>query len=357
MRLKESLFLSPSGGKKQKMFLTILSHTLPIAFPEKDGLTHLWKGSIKDPLLPNIRLPFSDSVSIDVYIARPFTVPWQRIVIDEIMLDRQRHDYSVDNIDFSMQIIYEARCSYDVEYQGLVQHMTIESISLQLKNKAGGPSAWIAEEKHRIVATLKKDLRLDRVLLGRAQIIGNADTKALVFPPPRLYVWKSFLSSPRRGEERNRIEAPLPPFGLSPRVEDDRSAEVDHNGFLNPMSAFPLTIGENAVVTIQFFNLKDTPPRFVEWSIRWGTLMEGATPPPSPFVRKLNALKPKRKSGVAPSSPRLHTYKESLTKHMEASLLYRVLDESILIEEIHFCVSNYREALQMMNSEVVPRTL
>lgn len=336
------------------MFLTILCHTLPIAFPEKDGLTHLWKGNIKDPLLPNIRLPFSDSVSIDIYIARPITVPWQRIVVDEIVLNRQRHDYSIDNMDFSMQIIYEARCSYDTKYQGLVQHMTIESISLQLKNKAGGPSAWIAEEKHRIVATLKKDLRLDRVLLGRAQIIGNADTKALVFPPPRLYVWKSFLPPPEGGG-RKRIEAPLPPFGLSPRVEDDRSAEVDHNGFSNPVSAFPLTIGENAIVTVQFFNLKDSPPRFVEWSIRWETLIDGTTPP-SLFVRKLNALKPKRKSGVAPSSPRLHTYKESLTKHMEASLLYRVVDESILIEEIHLCVSNYREALQMMNNEVVPRT-
>ena len=326
------------------MFLKISSYSLPISFPEKDGLTYLWKGSTKDPLVPKIKVPFSEPILLDVYIARPITVPWKRISIDEIVMDHCPHDYYVDDMDFSMQIVYTTRCAYDAEYEGLMLFVCVESVSLQLKSKAGGPLAWVAAEQHRMVATLKKETRADRLLLRRAQSIqsvGNAT---------RLYIWKTLVE-----KKRGLIEAPLPPFGLSPRVEDDRSSEVDHNGFSNPVSAFPIIIVENAIVTIQFFNLKDRPPRFVEWSIRWATLINGATPPPSPFMRKLATLKLKRNSET--HTPKLYQFEESLNKHMEAKMVYRLVEKDISIEEIHLCVSNYREALESMHDAVGPKSI
>jgi hypothetical protein len=326
------------------MFLKISSYSLPISFPEKDGLTYCWKGSTKDPLVPKLKVPFSEAIVFDVYIARPITVPWKRASMNEIVMDHCPHDYYVDDMDFSMQIVYTTRCAYDAEYEGLVLFVCVESVSLQLKIKAGGALAWVAAEQHRMVATVKKDLRSDRLLLGRAQSISTPVLHN------RLYIWKSVVE-----KKRGPIEAPLPPFGLSPRVEDDRSAEVDHDRFSNPVSAFPIIIMEDTIV-IQFFNLKDRPPRFVEWSIRRSALLGFH---PSPFIRKLVALKPKRKSQAAPAEAtfKLYHFEEKITSHMEAKMVYRLVEKDILIEEIHLSVSNYREALESMNDAGGPKSI
>jgi hypothetical protein len=317
------------------MFLVLSSkHFLPTVFPEGvDDKTYVWSGNTKEPLLYSVKTPFF----VDVHIARPISIPWRRVPFDcsEIIVDRKIRTYSVDAMEFVMQISYIAHYSKNTE------HMSIESITLQLRSVAF-LSQWIAEEKHRIVATIKRDRRTDRLLLGRAQSIqtvGEMDT--------RQYVWKSILDAESTSLSLN--ESP-PPFGISPRLEDNRSSEVDHDGFSNPFSAFPIQIEENSIVTIHFFNLKDRPPRFVEWSIRWGSLVEQMTPPPSPLMRRLSTLKPKNNT--------TYVFREQITQQMEAKVTFKQnKDGTILLENIQLIVSNYRDALELMNSGIVPKTL
>lgn len=319
------------------MFLIISAkHFLSTVSPEdRDEKTYVWRGSTKEPLLYSVKTPFF----VDVHIARPISVPWRRVQFDcsEIIVDRKVRTYSVDAMEFVMQISYIAHYSKDTE------HMSIECITLQLRSVAF-LSQWIAEEKHRLVATIKRDRRTDRLLLGRAQSIQTVreiDT--------RRYTWKSFLDAESTSIGLNES---LPPFGISPRLEDNRSSEVDHDGFSSPFSAFPIRIEENSIVTIHFFNLKDRPPRFVEWSIRWGSLVEQMTPPPSPILRRLSARKSKK--------DKPYTFREQITQQMEAEVTFKQNkddSETILIESIQLIVSNYRDALELMNSGIIPKTL
>lgn len=321
------------------MFLIISAkHFLPTVFPEgRDEKIYVWSGSTKEPLLYSVKTPFF----VDVHIARPISVPWRRVPFDcsEIIVDRKVRTYSVDAMEFVMQISYIAHYSKDTE------HMSIESITLQLRSVAF-LSQWIAEEKHRLVATIKRDRRTDRILLGRAQSI---QTDSLDVFPTRRYIWKSILDVESTSLSLN--ESP-PPFGISPRLEDNRSSEVDHDRFSNPFSAFPIRIEENSIVTIHFFNLKDRPPRFVEWSIRWGSLVEQMTPPPSPLMRRLSTLKSKNN--------KTYVFREQITQQMEAEVTFKQNKDgsgTILLENIQLVVSNYRDALELMNSGIVPKTL
>ena len=343
------------------MYLHFSSYSLPLSFPQRDGATYVWKGTPKEPLIQTVRVPFTEAIPVDIYIGKPIKVPWRRVHFDcsEIVLDHCLHDYSIDEVEFMMQIVYTARCAYDAKYEGLVQHLSIESISLQLKS-VDFPSLFVAGEKHRMVATIKRDRRLERLLLGRAQVIETSATKT------RLYTWKN------KGGESSSGGGETP-RSLSPRLEDTHSAQVDHDGFSSPFSAFPITIVEDSVVTIQFFNMKDNPPRFIEWSIRWASLVEQMTPPPSPLMKKLIALKPKRKSqnptsprssfssSSSPlSSPRVHIFREILNDNMEAEVSFRlefIHGDSIVLEEIRLKVNNYRDALEAMNDAVTPKTI
>ena len=350
------------------MYLNFSSYSLPLSFPQRDGATYVWKGTPKEPLIQTIRVPFTETIPVDIYIGKPIKVPWRRVHFDcsEIVLDHCLHDYSIDEVEFMMQIVYTARCAYDAKYEGLVQHLSIESISLQLKS-VDFPSLFVAGEKHRMVATIKRDRRLERLLLGRAQVIETNANHS------RLYTWKNKGSNNNYGDSSSS-DSIVTPRGLSPRLEDTHSAQVDHDGFSNPFSAFPITIVEDSVVTIQFFNMKDTPPRFIEWSIRWASLVEQMTPPPSPLMKKLIALKPKRKSqnptsprssssSSSPSpiaSPRVHTFKEILNDNVEAEVSFRlefIHGDSIVLEEIRLKANNYRDSLEAMNDAVTPKTI
>lgn len=317
------------------MFLSIQKHTLPVIYAEKDGVTFNWP-TIGEPLISNIKTLITETIQIHVHIFNPISIPFGTVSL-ECLVDDCPHSYQFDAVYFFARVVCSAK------YGGLQQNVTIESISIRLKSKDVIP-LWVEQEKHRIVATLKRDQRLERITLGRAQRIITRGV--------RTYTWLSFKDI----DPDAKINEDPPPFNISPRLEAGVSTEVDHDNFSNMNAVLPITLLPECIATIQFFNLKDKPPRFLEWSIRWATLVEQATPPPSPFMRRLSLLKPK-------SSPRdyisskIYIFKEELTKHVEAHIIYRFTDPNIVVEEIKLVVSRYREALDAMNDAVGPKTI
>lgn len=340
------------------MFLSIQKHTLPVVSPKSDGVTFLWpfpsqgRERGKKPLLSNIKIPMTETLPIYIFISYPIAVPLRAIAF-ECILDGCAHDYYCEAVEFYLQIIYSACRSYSPEYEGLVQNITIESVLVRLKSKDVIP-IWSGREKHRMVATLKKEARAERISLGRAQMIRTEGTPQLHFT--RTYTWMAFPHKDTTPMD-HILDAP-PPFNISPRLEAGVSAEVDHDGFSNLNSVLPITLLPESVVTLQFFNLKDKPPRFLEWPIRWSALMNHLViTSPSAIVRKITGLKLTRKSGT-PTSPREMVFKESLTNYVEASLSYKILDmDSIVVYEVRLNVSHYLEALEAMNDAIMPKTI
>lgn len=318
------------------MFLVIHKNALPTAKPEKDGVTFHW--SLSET---NFKIPMTEILPIHIYLSHPIVTPVRSLHLDYLFLDGCIHDYYFDEAEFSLQLICSACRSYDPEYEGIVQNVTIQTVSLQLKSK-DFIHIWSNREQHRIVATLKKDVRSERMTLGRAQMIQTSPTLT------RTYKWQSTLKNSPDGMRPN--EGPTPSY-ISPRLDFNTVKEVDHDGFSNPNSVLPMTIPSEGIVTLQFFNLKDQPPRFLEWSIRWASLL----PQTSPLMKRFMKLKRKSESAT---SPRECVFKEKITDEIEACILYRFNDESeIVVHEIHLIVSRYREALEAMNDNIIPKTI
>lgn len=321
------------------MFLVIHKRALPTANPEKDGVTFHW--SLSET---NIKIPMTEILPIHIYLSHPIITPVRSLHLDYLLLDGCIHDYYFDEAEFSLQLICSACRSYDPEYEGIVQNVTIQIISIQLKSK-DFIRIWSNREQHRMVVTLKKDVRSERMTLGRAQMIQTSPTLT------RTYKWQSTLKNSPDGMRPN--EGPTPSY-ISPRPDFNTVKEVDHDGFSNPNSVLPMTIPSEGIVTLQFFNLKDQPPRFLEWSIRWASLL----PQTSPLMKRFMKLKRKSESTTSPRGSELSVFKEKITDEIEACILYRFNDESeIVVHEIHLIVSRYREALEAMNDHIIPKTI
>jgi hypothetical protein len=266
----------------------------------------------------------------------------------ELMVhDGHVHDYFVDNKTLFLHVTYTAQITSKNTLE-LTQVLNIETVLLRIKNKEAKQN-MIQEEVHQICAVLKKNARTEPISLGRAQMIHTSLEKNR-----RTYGWlPKVIISPR---EKSK-ESVLPLSFISPRVRF--SEDVDHDGFTNQDRILPVLINEAdcPVLTLQFFNMKDKPPRFLEWSMRWGTFLDRTTPPPSPFVRRLSNLKTRRKSAT---NRKRYNHTENITEHVSVTVVYcfeNINKESILIEEIYLVAKDYKKSLESMNDYVIPRTI
>lgn len=352
----ENMLLSIENHK----LCSTISHKNPISprsakAGENEEIYH-WMSSCKEPLVLGIRTPVSALVSVLLWIQEPLMIPWLQLYMDPEMIehDGHIHDYFIANENILLHIAYTAKLE-SKNVPELTQVLNIENVSLSVKNR---PSKKVAleQEVHQICATIKKNNRTEPISLGRAQAI---QTTLLKNQNTRTYGWlakqqEKEKSSPREQKEKTAATTVLPLSFISPRVV---ISEVDHDGFSNSERILPIALREeeSPVISLQFFNMKDKPPRFFEWSIRWGALVDNTTPPPSPFMQKLHALKPKRKS-VA--NRKRYAYKEEITNLVHATIIYYFdSDRRICLEEIYLEAKEYKKSLQAMNDCIIPKTI
>ena len=331
------------------MFLVIQKkHTLPIIHADRDGVTFQWfqnTSNQREAMISNIQP--QEFLKVDICLAIPYTVPWKRVnfLVSEMIPDGKQHDYYLDQGDYVVQLVYS-----------LMETLSIENIAVQLKNKRVTEIYTKQQEIHKMAVVLKRDVRIEGIVVGRAQSIRTTfmgDTSI----PQRTYIWNGL------GQKQNEPginEGPY--FNLSPRGDVVLLSQMDHDGFSNTNSMLPIIVSENCIVTIQFFNLKDKIPRFLEWSIRWGTLIEKTTPPPSPLVKRLSSLKLKRTSSSIPDvEHKAYTYKEDVTNSISAQVVYKFVDtqlkNKIQIDEIHLIALMFHQTLEAMNDAMIAKTI
>lgn len=329
------------------MFLVIQKkHTLPIIHADRDGVTFQWYPSTSDKreaMISNMKP--QDFVRVDICLAIPYTVPWKRVnfLVSEMIPDGKQHDYYLDQGDFVVQLVYT-----------LLETLSIENIAVQLKNKRVTEIFTKQQEIHKMAVVLKRDVRIEGIVIGRAQSIRTTflgDTSI----PQRTYVWNRSNQTP---DDTHPSVNEGPYFNLSPRGDVVLLSQMDHDGFSNTNCILPIIVSENCIVTIQFFNLKDKVPRFLEWSIRWATLIEKTTPPPSPMMKRLSSLKLKRTSTIEQKS---YTYKEDVTNSISAQVVYQFTNpqekNKIQIDEIHLVALMFHQTLEAMNDAMVAKTI
>lgn len=329
--------LSPRGEKKEE---------------DQEEIYH-WLSSSKEPLVSGIKTPISSLLALSLYIQEPLVVPWLQLYIDPEIVehDGRIHDYFITNENVFLHISYTAKIE-SKNVPELLQVLNIENISLSVKNKTA-KKAVLEQEVHQICVTVKKNNRAEPISLGRAQVIQTV----LQNQNTRTYGWlsKHQQVSPRQDVLTAKNTA-LPLSFMSPRAVTFN--QVDHDGFSNLERILPIVLREeeSPVISLQFFNMKDKPPRFLEWSIRWSTLMDNKTPPPSPFVQRLHALKPRRKSST---DRKRYAHKEDITDCVNAIVIYyfEYDEKSICVEEIYLEAKEYKKSLEAMNDYIIPRTI
>jgi hypothetical protein len=213
----------------------------------------------------------SKSVEINVYIT-----PKAHWAVFTISADQARKgvEYRDEDGHFKVQMDFtmEERFSFK---EGKHTCMCVTLLELQVFKQREFLEQFYQHENHKLVAQVKVKRRTDMmnvrtVYIGRAQVIETSR-----YGKCRKYVWKSadkeapgFTGiSFKTEEDLHDIERIQKHHMTSPR-KPNLVYIHDCDGFSNPNLVLPVQFEVGEGVTVQVFNLKFDPPKFVEVHLR-----------------------------------------------------------------------------------------
>lgn len=197
-----------------------------------------------------------------------FTIPIHGTKRDVAIFD-ETHMFKV-SLEFSLDRRFSTKEGFHVV-------IILSLIELEIIKQDRMLGIFLESEKHKIVLQSKIKSRRDMMSIrslyfGRAQEIST--TK---YGGRRTYAWTSTSEQTFKGigirsaedldDIRDIQTYPL----LSPREKDggQKSYEPDNDAFSNKNMSLPIDFNDGEAISLQVFNLKFNPPKFIELQLRW----------------------------------------------------------------------------------------
>jgi hypothetical protein len=157
--------------------------------------------------------------------------------------------------------------------------LSMTLIELEIYNQDDFVKTFLETEGHKMVGQLKVKRRSDMMNVRTVYIGRPQEILTSAYAKYRRYVWTSgpensvgFSGIGLRSKEDLRDIQRIQKFHIaSPRGDangDDDAYVHDNDGFSNANQVLPIEFGEGEALSVQMFNLKFDPPKFIELQLR-----------------------------------------------------------------------------------------
>jgi len=197
-----------------------------------------------------------------------------KCIMVTLMKTMHGQDIRDESGHFRVKLDFTTKEHFSIQ-EGRHVFLSVTLIELEIYKQDEFVRNFLESEGHKIVSQIKIKRRLDMMNIRTIYIGRPQEITTTCYAKSRRYIWKSndtetsgFLGVGLRSQEDLKDIQRIQKFQVvSPRAEKGEYMH-DNDGFSNPNRALPIEFEAGEAITIQMFNLKFDPPKFVEVQVR-----------------------------------------------------------------------------------------